>query len=245
MTTINTHTTRATGTVLTAAIYNFDHVNHINNAQALNTTKIEGATPPVVAGNILVFTDTSGSMVADGGAAIASISAGKQTRWIHASDMYKFTASAGPALVQTVLGATLISALAFDPATVEDAYFSMAMPKSWNEGNISGQFYWFHPATTVNFGVEWDFFALAYSDNENIAGTGHGSAVVVDTGGTTNNLYISAETSGFTVGGSVAENDWVTFLIRRNATGGADTLAVDALLIGLKLFFTTNANTDA
>lgn len=37
MATINPHTTRATGTVLTAAIYNTDHQNHITNALSLNT----------------------------------------------------------------------------------------------------------------------------------------------------------------------------------------------------------------
>lgn len=36
MAVINPHTTRATGTVLTAAIYNTDHQNHITNANALN-----------------------------------------------------------------------------------------------------------------------------------------------------------------------------------------------------------------
>jgi hypothetical protein len=43
MTTITGHTTRATGTVLTAAIYNFDHTVHIANAMALNADKLEGA----------------------------------------------------------------------------------------------------------------------------------------------------------------------------------------------------------
>lgn len=37
MATILPHTTRATGTVLTAAIYNTDHQNHITNANALNS----------------------------------------------------------------------------------------------------------------------------------------------------------------------------------------------------------------
>lgn len=36
MVAINPHTTRATGTVLTAAIYNADHQNHITNANNLN-----------------------------------------------------------------------------------------------------------------------------------------------------------------------------------------------------------------
>lgn len=61
MTTISGHTTRASGTILTAAIYNADHVNHIVNAQSLNTDKIEGATPPVVDGDAVLFDGTGGS----------------------------------------------------------------------------------------------------------------------------------------------------------------------------------------
>lgn len=69
MTTINPHTTRANGTILSATIYNSDHTNHIANAQALNSGKIEGATPPVVDGNAVVFDGVSGAAIRDGGAA--------------------------------------------------------------------------------------------------------------------------------------------------------------------------------
>lgn len=40
MAVINPHTTRGTGTVLTAAIYNADHQNHITNANSLNAELI-------------------------------------------------------------------------------------------------------------------------------------------------------------------------------------------------------------
>jgi len=60
MTTINGHITRAVGTVLSAAIYNADHVNHVTNANTLNAAKMEGATPPVADGDIAVFSGTSG-----------------------------------------------------------------------------------------------------------------------------------------------------------------------------------------
>lgn len=60
MTTISPHTTRAPGTILTATIYNFDHGNHIANAQALNAGKIEGA-GPVVDSTVALFDGTSGS----------------------------------------------------------------------------------------------------------------------------------------------------------------------------------------
>lgn len=60
MATINPHTTRATGTVLTAAIYNADHQNHITNANALNaelvtaTANIITLLPALTALNALV-----------------------------------------------------------------------------------------------------------------------------------------------------------------------------------------------
>lgn len=68
MTTINPHTTRANGTILTAAIYNADHNNHISNATALNSSKLEGAAPPVVDGQVAVWDGTSGAALRTGGA---------------------------------------------------------------------------------------------------------------------------------------------------------------------------------
>lgn len=69
MTTITGHTTRANGTVLTATIYNGDHNNHITNATALNTGKVEGATPPVVDGDAIVFEGTGGAAIRSAGGA--------------------------------------------------------------------------------------------------------------------------------------------------------------------------------
>lgn len=72
MSTISGHTVRASGTILTAAIYNADHLNHITNALALNADKVEGATPPVTAGNAVVFKDASGAAFEDFGDAPVS-----------------------------------------------------------------------------------------------------------------------------------------------------------------------------
>lgn len=67
MTSINPHTTRANGTILSATIYNSDHTNHIANAQALNAGKIEGPTPPVVDGETVLFDGTGGVTVRSSG----------------------------------------------------------------------------------------------------------------------------------------------------------------------------------
>lgn len=72
MSTISGHTVRAAGTILTAAIYNADHLNHITNALALNADKLEGANPPTVDGHAAVFDGVSGSVLRDSGFVPAS-----------------------------------------------------------------------------------------------------------------------------------------------------------------------------
>lgn len=67
MTTISGHTTRANGTILTAAIYNNDHLNHVANAVALNAGKVEGGTPPVVDGQLIVWDGTDGTRIRTSG----------------------------------------------------------------------------------------------------------------------------------------------------------------------------------
>jgi hypothetical protein len=45
------------------------------------------------------------------------------------------------------------------PDSQEYAQFSIAMPKSWNEGTLTFAPVWSHPATTTNFGVVFDLQA--------------------------------------------------------------------------------------
>lgn len=76
MSTISGHTTRAAGTILTASIYNSDHVNHITNAQTLNTDKVEGTAPPVVDGHGVLWNGTAGNSFKTAGYVPLSASAG-------------------------------------------------------------------------------------------------------------------------------------------------------------------------
>ena len=56
-------------------------------------------------------------------------------------------------------------------------------------------------------------------------------------------LYVTAESSAVTIAGTPADDDLVYFRVHRDPD--ADTMAEDARLIGIKLFFTTDANNDA
>jgi hypothetical protein len=184
-----------------------------------------------------------------GGSPALLATVGRQTKWIPAIEMNIRTAGGGagsPIRATFVIVSAVLECLAYDAAALEDAYYSWAMPKSWDEGQISVQFYWSHPATVTNFDVLWNVFAVAYGNDDAIDGTSFlGSGNIVDTGGTTGDLYISPESSPFTIGNGVAEGDLVHFLIRRNATDAADTLAVDAFLFGMKIFYNTNLPNDA
>jgi hypothetical protein len=178
-----------------------------------------------------------------GAGGVSSI--GKQTIWVPATAMYKHNGTAGPSAGQFQAGATTINYLAYDASTLEDAFFTVAMPKSWDLGPVSAQFYWFHPATTTNFQVVWQCFATSYADGNLIDGVAYGGAGAIDTGGVANTLYISAETGPITVGNTPAAGDLVHLIARRPGNDASDTLAVDALLLGVKIFYTTNAATDA
>jgi hypothetical protein len=171
---------------------------------------------------------------------------GKQTIYIPASAMLPRITN-GPSLgsLETATNRVNVSTLDFDPTTQEFAQFQIAMPKSWNEGTVTYDVIWYHPSTTTNFGVVWSLAGVALSDT-NALDTAFGTAVqVTDTGGTTNAVYDSPESGAVTIGNTPAENDYVIFQIARVPADGSDTMAVDARLLGIRLFYTTNAGNDA
>lgn len=170
---------------------------------------------------------------------------GRQTVFVPASAMIaRVTNGAGATALETTTNRVNVISADFDPTTQEFAQFQIAMPKSWDEGTMAYEVLWYHPATTVNFGVVWSLAAMALSDN-NALDTAFGTAVqVTDTGGTTNNLYISPASGAVTVGNTPAENDYVLFQVARVPADGSDTMAVDARLLGVRLFYTVNAGND-
>lgn len=135
--------------------------------------------------------------------------------------------------------------LAFDSASTEYAEFCIAMPPSWDEGTVTFVPHWAHPATTTNFGVCWQLQAVAVSNDDPLAATYGTAQSSVDTGGTTSDCYSGPESSAVTVAGSPAAGDLVFFRVSRLHSDGGDTMAVDAYLLGVTLYITTDAATDA
>lgn len=171
---------------------------------------------------------------------------GLETIFIPAVAMVSRTtngAAAGTAEMST--NKNMFKTLDFDTSTQEFAQLEVWFPKSWDRGTVTFQPIWSHASTTTNFGVVWALQGVARSDDDagDVAfGTEQTST---DTGGTTNDIYLGPVSSAITIGGTPAADDSVQFQIKRNVTDGSDNMAIDASLHGIRLFFTTNAATDA
>jgi len=137
----------------------------------------------------------------------------------------------------------MVRSLDFDTTTEEGAGFMLAMPKSWNESTVTFRAFW--SAGSGSGGVAWGLAGYALSDDDAMDTAVSGQQIVTDTFLAANDMHISAESSAITIGGTPAEGDVVYFEITREVGDAADTLAVDAQLIGIHVYITSNASTDA
>jgi hypothetical protein len=174
------------------------------------------------------------------------IAQGKHTIWIPASAMLSATTS-GPAGAQFETSTNDINfkVLDFDATADEHAHFNVAFPNSWNEGTVTFQVFWMSSATDTD-GVAWGLQGVAISDNE-ATDASWGTAVVVtdDAQSAASELYVTSESSAVTIGGTPAAGDVCFFRIFRDVSDANDDMTEDARLIGVKIFYTINASTDA
>ena len=198
--------------------------------------------------NIGIDLKTKGSGVIkaeDGDGNVAAVKiAGKESIWIPAVAMYPNTTNGCADLAQVELSnGPEIKTLDFDKDSDENAQFAVAFPKSWNEGTITFQA--FFTADSTNTGtVSWVLAGVACADNDTInASFGTGVAPTAKAhSGTANDLDVTAESGAVTIAGSPSTDEEVYFQITRDVS--ADSLTADAKLLGIKLFFTTDAAND-
>jgi len=212
LTVVVAHTTRAVGTILTAAIYNFDHNIHVQNALALES----------------LFNSNSGTFKTT------------QSRWVPVHDMHRQVAATNPPLnLADMTGnlPTILNSADYDTTTEEYLYFWITLDHSWDLGQLKFQLVWSHPATTTNFGIHYNLYALAFPDNSALNANAGSPGAVSDTGGTTNNNYITPLSAFFTVTGSLAADVPILFRLNRVPGNANDTLAVDARVLGVIIQF--------
>ena len=194
--------------------------------------------------NVGININPKGTGVLKSGTAAVKI-AGKETVWVPAVAMYPNTTNGCGDLAQVELSnGPEIKTLPFDKDADEFAQFAIAFPKSWNEGTVTFQA--FFTADSTNTGTTaWGLSGVSISDDDSL-NTAFGTQVVATAkamSGTANDLAVANESGAVTIAGSPAAGDEVFFQISRDVS--ADSLTADAKLLGIKLFFTTDAANDA
>ena len=195
--------------------------------------------------NVDININPKGSGVLKSGTAAVKV-AGKETMWVPASAMYGPTTNpADAAQVETTATRPDLKVFDFDAGTKQYTQFTVAMPKSWNEGTVTYQVYW-SPSTTNTGNCIFGLQGVACGDSDTID-VAYGTAIeVTDAGiGTVEDQQITSESSAMTVAGSPAAGEQTYFQLYRDAADGSDTFTGESRVLGVKIFYTTDAANDA
>ena len=172
--------------------------------------------------------------------------AGTETMWVPSSAMYATTTNPAEA-AQVETTALRPDMKVFDFAADADDFvqFSVAMPKSWNLGTVTYQVFW-TPSTTNTGNCIFGLQGVACGDSDTID-IAFGTAIdVTDAGiGTIEDQQVSAVSSAVTIAGSPADDQQTYFQLYRDANAGGDTFTGVARVLGIKIFYTTDAANDA
>jgi len=186
--------------------------------------------------------DTSADALLVSGAAVKV--AGLETIYVPAAAMYPNTTAGCSALTQVELSnGPELKCLDFATGSDENAQFTVCFPKSWNEGTVTFQAFW--TVTGTNTGtVAWGLSGGSMADDASI-NTAFGTNVVATAkafSGTSNDMTVSAVSGAVTIA-NAAVDTMTYFQVMRDVS--ADDQSGDARLLGIKLFFTTDAANDA
>ena len=170
--------------------------------------------------------------------------AGLETIYVPAAAMYPNTTNGASDLEQVELSnGPELKCLDFAAAADANAQFTVAFPKSWDESSL--YFQAFFTVTGTDTGtVAWGLSGVAFADNADLNAV-FGTNVVATAkahSGTSNDLNITEVSPTVTVSGAAVDT-MTYFQIMRDVT--ADSQTGDARLLGIKLFFSTNAANDA
>ena len=211
----------------------------LKDACTIGTATTAGAI--AIAADGTVDLDTAGATVAS--AVIKT--AGLETIYVPAAAMYPTTTGGCAALAQVegTAGRPELKCLDFDPSSDENAQFTVAFPKSWNAGTVT--FRAFFTVTGTNTGtVSWSLAGGSTVDN-GVIDTAFGTAVAPTAkahSGTSNDINVTATSGALTIA-NAADDAMTFFNIERDVS--ADDQSADARLLGIQIFFTTSAATDA
>ncbi len=200
-----------------------------------------------------VLDDTTAAAARSTLAALGSTSAGgsltgihvqgKQTIWVPARAIEpRVTTGPSRGVLESSTNKVTTPTLDFDTGSQEFAQFSVAFPKGWNAGTVTAQLHW--TAASSSGGVVFGFAAMSLADSD-VLDTAFGTRKTIsDTLLTALDVHVSSATGAITIAGSPGDNEEVHFQIDRDVGNGGDTLGADASILGVRIFYTTDAKDD-
>jgi hypothetical protein len=233
----------AVGTVVASKTVTADANKDVASLRNLTLTgELDAATLDISgAGDIDGALDVGGALT-NSSAAVKV--AGVETIYVPAGAMAPNTTNGCSGLDQVELSnGPELRVLDFDASSDENAQFTVCFPKSWNEGTITFQAFWTVTGTDTGT-VAWGLSGVSIADDVSI-NTAFGTNVVATAkafSGTSNDMTVSAVSGAVTVA-SAAVDTQTYFQIMRDVS--ADDQTGDARLLGIKLFYTTDAKNDA
>lgn len=238
--TITTPDATAVSSPFAFALLNNSSANITLDGHDSQTVNGDASISLVAGSGVIVLTDGSNWFTL--GLAVGS-TVGKHTISVPAVAMFP-RATNGPAYNTTELATNdvMVTGYSFDPDTDEALQFYVPMPKSWDEGTVTARFYWTAASGAGN--VVWGIRALSLSDGDAMDAAWGTPQTVTDAVITTDDMHISDETSALTIGGTPAEGDMVVFEVYRDADNGSDTHTADAILLAVRIIYTTDAEND-
>jgi len=232
----------AVGTVVASKTVTADANKDVASLRNLTLTgELDAATLDISGNADIDGTLEADVLTVDG---VAAKVAGLETIYVPASAMYPNTTSGCADIAQVELAnGPELRCLDFDASSDENAQFTVCFPKSWNEGTITFQAFWTVTGTDTGT-VAWGLSGVSIADDASV-NTAFGTNVVATAkafSGTSNDMTVSAASGAVTVA-SAAVDTQTYFQIMRDVS--ADDQSGDARLLGIKLFFTTDAKNDA
>ena len=226
-------------------------INFTATGSAVNELTIAnaatGVTGPVISAtgetNVGININPKGSGVLNSGGSAVKI-AGTETMYVPATAMYAATtngAAAGQA--ELTAGNPELKTFDFDPSTAQSVQFNVCFPKSWNEGTITYQTFWSASSTNTGTGG-YKLSGVSIANNVDYD-TAFGTAVAntaLAASGTQDDLMVNVVSGAVTIASAAVDTNTIFKLERNVAT---DTNTGNLRLVGVKIFFTTDAANDA
>jgi len=247
--------TLGTNSAITQAVIDNININGTTIGHTSDTDLLTfGSAVLTIAGSIELghASDTTIARSASGTVTIEDSvikTAGTETIWVPATSMVVSVnaPSAGLASIDSGDVNTTIPVLDFDGGSSDEvATFNVAFPKSWNAGTVTARFFWTN--SNANAGnVVWGLQGICVVDSGALNGAMTDAGEVIQDANitTSGDVMVTSSTPAVTING--AADDGVTFFnVFRDASDTTnDTYASDARLIGVQVFFTTDAANDA